>query len=37
MSAPRTDKAPIGAVAAVVAILGWYVAMIADLAIQVLE
>lgn len=37
MSAPRTDKAPAGAIVAVVAVLGWYVSMIVDLAVQVIR
>lgn len=36
MSAPRTTKAPTGAAIAVGAVLAWYVAMIVDLAVQVL-
>ncbi len=37
MSAPRTEKAPSGAVIAVAAVIAWYATMIADLAIQVLK
>ncbi len=37
MSAPRTVKAPSGAVIAVVAVIAWYASMVADLAVQVLK
>lgn len=37
MSARRTEPLPKGPVIAVVAVLGWYVSMIADLAVQVLK